>query len=93
MQEIPLSTYGLETVAEVCQRKKWSAKTVQNWVNAGLLPAVVIGAGRSAKFLLRTEDVNSFTPPPRGRPVKTLQAEEPQAHARQQAKRGARKRR
>lgn len=68
MREIPLSEFGLESVPDVCVRKGWAAKTVQNWINGGLIPAVVIGAGRSARFLLRTTDVDAFTPPPRGRP-------------------------
>lgn len=70
MRVIPLSSYALETVPEVCERKGkgWSASTVQNWIHAGLLPVVVVGSGRSAKFLLRTEDVDQFTPPARGRP-------------------------
>lgn len=68
MVEIPLSEFGLMTVAEACAAKGWAAKTVQNWIGAGLLPAVVIGAGRSARFLLRKSDVKAFVPPPRGRP-------------------------
>lgn len=66
MREIPLSEFGLVTVAEAVAAKGWAAKTVQNWINAGLLPAVVIGAGRSARFLLRRSDVDAFTAPPRG---------------------------
>lgn len=66
MREIPLSEFWLVTVAEVAAARGWAPKTVQNWVNAGLLPAVVIGAGRSARFLLRQTDVDAFTPPPRG---------------------------
>jgi hypothetical protein len=66
VRQISLSEFGLETVADVVARKGWAPKTVQNWINAGLLPAVVIGAGRSARFLLRTADVDAFAPPPRG---------------------------
>jgi|GEM_PF-2955395 len=70
MREIPLSEFGLMTVADVCAEKGLAPKTVQNWINAGLLPVVVVGSGRSAKFLLREEDVKAFTPPARGRPAK-----------------------
>jgi hypothetical protein len=65
MQKIPLSDHGLVTVAGVCASKGWSAKTVQNWVRAGLLAAVPLGSGRGM-FLLRIADVESFVPPPRG---------------------------
>jgi hypothetical protein len=68
MRVVPISVFGLETVQEVSARKGdgWSIRAVQNWINAGLLPVVVVGAGRSAKFLLRTRDVNKFAPPGRG---------------------------
>jgi hypothetical protein len=66
VREIPLAEFGLVTVAEACAARGWAAKTVQNWINAGLLPAVVIGAGRSARFLLRRADVDGFAPPKKG---------------------------
>lgn len=69
VREIPLGDFGLETVAQACARKGWAAKSVQNWIRAGLIPAVAVGGGRgSGTFLLRAKDVNEFTPPPRGRP-------------------------
>lgn len=68
IQELFLSDFGLATVPEVCEWKGWAAKTVQNWVHAGLLPAVVLGTGRGSTFLVRRKDVEGFTPPPRGRP-------------------------
>lgn len=64
-REIPLSEHGLATVADVVAAKGWSAKTVQNWVRAGLLPVVPVGSGRGT-FLLRLSDVEAFVPPPRG---------------------------
>jgi hypothetical protein len=67
MRPISLAKFGLETVADACARKGWAPKTVQNWVNAGLMPAVPVGGGRGT-FLLVIEEVNGFTPPPRGRP-------------------------
>ena len=65
MREISLSEFGLETVAGACARKKWSPKSVQNWVKAGLLPAVPVGAGRGT-YLLRVADVDAFETPRRG---------------------------
>lgn len=69
MREISLADHGLETVADACARMGWAAKTVQNWVKGGLLPAVVLGTGRGSTFLLRVKDVTAFAPPPRGRPA------------------------
>lgn len=68
MRLIPLSEFGLESVADACARKKWSAKSVQNWIHAGLIPAVMVGTGRGAYFFLRRSDVDAFTKPKRGRP-------------------------
>jgi hypothetical protein len=70
MRELSLSEFGLERVADACARKGWAAKTVQNWIGKGLLPAVVLGTGRGATYLVRIEDVDAFEPPPRGRPPK-----------------------
>jgi hypothetical protein len=67
VNEIPLSEFGLETVAEACARKGWAPKSVQNWVKANLLPVVPVGSGRGT-YLLRRSDVDAFTKPPRGRP-------------------------
>ena len=66
MRVLPLSDFGLVTVPEACALRGWAAKSVQNWVRAGLMPAVVVGTGRSAKFLLRRSDVAAFVPPRRG---------------------------
>ena len=56
-------------VAMGLQPADWAPKTVQNWVRAGLIPALVVGSGRGGgSYLLRTKDVDAFEPPPRGRP-------------------------
>jgi hypothetical protein len=65
VREISLSEFGLETVTVACARKKWSPKSVQNWVRAGLIPAVPVGGGRGT-YLLRVADVDAFAPPARG---------------------------
>lgn len=66
--EIPLSAFGLMTVEEACAARSWVPRTVQKWLTDGKLPAVRIGAGKRTVYLLRVTDVNSFTPPPMGRP-------------------------
>lgn len=82
VQEIPLGDFGLETVSQACARKGWAAKSVQNWIRAGLIPAVAVGGGRgSGTFLLRTKDVDAFAPPPRGRPPKVAREPAPAAPA------------
>src|SRR5262245_52930792 len=69
VRELPLSDFGLMTVAQACEAKGWTPTTVSRWVRAGLIPAVVIGTGKGALFLLRRSDVAEFTPPARGRPT------------------------
>lgn len=68
MRELPLSEFGLETLAAACARKGWVTATAQKWVQRDLLPVVVVGSGRSAKHLVRVADVDAFVPPVRGRP-------------------------
>lgn len=68
MKSLDLSEFGLCDVAGACAIRGWSPKSVQNWVRSGLLPALVIGSGRGATFLLRVADVQAFVTPPRGRP-------------------------
>lgn len=71
MKEFSLSEHGLETVADACARKGWAARSVQNWINAGLLSVAVVGSGRTRKFILRKADVDAFVLPTRGAPRKT----------------------
>jgi hypothetical protein len=68
MNTLPLSLLGLESVPEVSARKGagWSAAIIQRRIKAGELPVFVVGTGRSAKFLLRTVDVDKFSPPGQG---------------------------
>lgn len=68
IREMRLDEFGLMTVAGAAALKACSEKTVQNWVRAGLLAAVVLGTGRGAIFLVRGADVKALVPPPRGRP-------------------------
>lgn len=91
MREIPLSDFGLETVAQACARMKWPAKSVSNWIHNGLLSVVgPVGPGRGT-FLLLTKEVDAFERPPRGaRPkaVREAAAKKPAAKAKPRAKKG-----
>ncbi len=71
MKEFPLAESGLIAVKDAADRKGWAVKSVQNWINAGLLPVAIAGAGMRRTYLLRIVDVDAFTPPARGRPVST----------------------
>lgn len=68
VNEIPLESLGLIDVKGACARRGWAPKSVQNWINAGLIPVAVAAGGMRRTFLLRITDVDAFTPPPRGRP-------------------------
>jgi hypothetical protein len=92
LREIPLSDFGLETVAQACARMDWAAKSVQNWIRAGLLPAVSVGGGRGhGTFLLRTEDVDAFELPARGPMPKAQREPKPAAAKKPAAKPRAKK--
>lgn len=80
-----LSDYGLETVADACARKGWSVKTVSNWVRLGELPAITVGTGRSAKYIVRTVDVDAMILRPRGRPKVNTDPEPKKARPRGRA--------
>ncbi len=67
VREIPLSEVGLETCEAAAGRRKCDPATVRRWVNMGWVPAVVVGSGRSRVYLVRSADVDAFTPPKRGR--------------------------
>lgn len=68
IQEVSLASLGLVTVQEASSRLKCTPKAVQNWINAGLLPAAVVSSGSKRTFLIREKDLKSFKRPPRGRP-------------------------
>jgi len=68
--EIPRASVGLMSVEEAAAARGWAARSVQNWIKAGLLPVVIAGGGMRTVYLLRAKDVEAFTPPPRGRPAK-----------------------
>ncbi len=49
----------LQTIAAVAADTDSSPRTVQRWIEAGLLPVVVIGGrGRGRKIRIRPEDVD-----------------------------------
>jgi len=69
LKTIPLKEFGLVEVADAAAMHGRSVRSVQNWIVAGQIPAVVVGQGKSVVYLLRLADVKKFTPPARGRPV------------------------
>lgn len=90
VREIPLSDFGLETVAQACARMKWPSKSVSNWIHNGLLSVVgPVGPGRGTLLLL-TKEVDAFVRPPRGRPkpVPLAPAPKPTAAKKPRAKKG-----
>lgn len=69
MKVIPLSEFGLVSVEEAARLRNCDPSTIRRAASRGDLPCVVVGAGRSAKFLLRKTDVEAFEARPRGAPV------------------------
>lgn len=69
MVELKLSDFGLETTEEAAARREQTAQTVRKLVATGRVPAVVIGSGRSAKYLVRPADVDAVPVLPKGRPT------------------------
>lgn len=68
MTVIPLSSFGLISVEDAARRRNCDPSTVRRWASRGEIPVVVVGSGRSAKFLLRIADVESFVPGTVGAP-------------------------
>lgn len=69
---IPPAEFGLLTVEEAAEIRGVDVRTVQRWIAAGSIPAVVIGSGKRAAYLVREKDVRAFSPNAVGRPVKPL---------------------
>jgi excisionase family DNA binding protein len=68
MRQVALADVGLMTVEEAAAVKGCDPSTVRRWASRGDIPVIVVGSGRSAKFLLRKTDVDGFTPGPVGAP-------------------------
>jgi hypothetical protein len=83
--QFPLSDAGLIAVKDAADRRGWAVKSVQNWINAGLIPFTVAGGGMRTVFLLWIKDVDAFTPPPRGRPAKADKPAEKKKRGRKQS--------
>lgn len=77
MREVPLADVGLLSVAEAAARLDVAERTVQKWIQDGLLPVVVAGGGMRTVHLVRLADVKAFEPPPRGRPHKEEPVKKP----------------
>lgn len=69
--EFTLASLGLVTAQEWAAQLGRPLRTVQRWIQDARIPAIVVGTGHRTVYLLRLEDVAGFTPPPRGRPLKT----------------------
>lgn len=59
VREIPLSEVGLETVEQAAARRGQAPATVRRLVAVGQIPAVIVGSGRSARYLVRPADVDA----------------------------------
>lgn len=70
VRELDLADFGLETVERAAARRGQNRATVRLWVAKGLLPAVVLGAGRTARYLVRPADVDAVPLRGKGRPPK-----------------------
>lgn len=68
MGELSLDSLGLLTLAEAAARREVSTRTVERWVRAGL-DHLVVGEGRTRRYLFRVADVDAYTPNPRGAPA------------------------
>jgi excisionase family DNA binding protein len=68
MRVVALADVGLMSVEEAAAVKGCDPSTVRRWASRGDIPVIVVGTGRSAKFLLRKTDVDGFTPGPVGAP-------------------------
>lgn len=77
--EFPLASVGLIDVQGACERRGWNAKSVQNWVNAGLLPVTFATGSKRRTFLLRITDVDAFVPPKPGPKPKSQREPKPVA--------------
>lgn len=74
MTELSLAEFGLETTDQAALRRGQHQATVRKWVADGRIPAVVIGSGRTARYLVRIADVDAI-------PVRTRGAPEGNANA------------
>jgi predicted site-specific integrase-resolvase len=67
MWTIPLSDFGLMTVAEAAAHRGITPRAVLNWINAGLLPVTVAGTGLKRVYLIPTHEVKRLESPKKGR--------------------------
>lgn len=77
VRELPLSDFGLETVEQAATRRGQSPATVRKLVADGVIPAVVIGTGRSARYLVRPGDVDKVPVRGKGAPKGNENAKKP----------------
>ena len=59
VRELSLADFGLETTEQAAARRGQSGPTVRRWVAKGYIPAVVVGTGRTTRYLVRIADVDA----------------------------------
>jgi hypothetical protein len=74
VRELKLSEFGLETVEDAAGRRNQHPTTIRKLVADGAIPAVVIGTGRSARYLVRPKDVDAVPVRKPGAPVDNANA-------------------
>lgn len=79
MRELKLSDFGLETTEQAAARRGQNGATVRKLVADGVIPAVVIGAGRTARYLVRPADVDAVPVRTRGAPAGNANAKKGKA--------------
>lgn len=77
MRELKLSDFGLETTEQAAERRGQHPATVRKLVADGAIPAVVVGTGRSARYLVRPADVDAVPVRGRGQPPKAGEPDPP----------------
>jgi hypothetical protein len=70
LRELLLSDFGLETTEQAAARRGQSPATLRALVAKGAIPAVVVGSGRSARYLVRPADVDAVPVRGKGAPPK-----------------------
>jgi hypothetical protein len=79
LDEIPAAEFGLVDVADAAAKHRVTVRSVQRWIEAGLIPVLAAGPKGRRVYLLRESDVKAFNPPPMGRRPKPKPEKKPAA--------------
>lgn len=74
VRELSISEFGLETTEQAAARRGQHPATLRQLVADGTIPAVVLGAGRTRRYLVRPADVDAVPVRGRGAPAKNANA-------------------